>query len=79
MPKKKKLYIVRKEFDGYGGAENVAKRYLAGFENFFNTHLIYAGSELEGHKFPGQSGRVGTGPYLSHHLLISFFQAEPNH
>ena len=56
MPKKKKLYIVRKEFDGYGGAENVAKRYLAGFENFFNTHLIYAGSELEGHKFPGQSG-----------------------
>ena len=56
MPKKKKLYIVRKEFDGYGGAENVAKRYLTGFESFFNVSLIYAGSELEGYTFSGVHG-----------------------
>jgi len=56
MPKKKKLYIVRKEFDGYGGAENVAKRYLTGFENFFDVSLIYAGSEMEGYTFSGRHG-----------------------
>jgi UDP-glucose:(heptosyl)LPS alpha-1,3-glucosyltransferase len=56
MPKKKKLYIVRKEFDGFGGAENVAKRFLAGFESFFDVSLIYAGSELEGHTFSGVHG-----------------------
>ena len=56
MPKKKKLYIVRKEFDGFGGAENVAKRYLAGFVSFFDVSLIYAGSELEGYTFSGLHG-----------------------
>ena len=56
MPKKKKLYIVRKEFDGYGGAENVAKRYLSGFEVFFDVSLIYAGSEMEGYTFSGRHG-----------------------
>jgi len=56
MPKKKKLYIVRKEFDGLGGAENVAKRYLTGFESFFDVSLIYAGSELEGYAFSGRHG-----------------------
>ena len=56
MPKKKKLYIVRKEFHGFGGAENVAKRYLTGFESFFDVYLIYAGGELEGHTFSGAHG-----------------------
>ena len=56
MPKKKKLYIVRKEFDGYGGAENVAKRYLSGFESFFDVSLIYAGSQFEGYTFSGRNG-----------------------
>ena len=56
MPKKKKLYIVRKEFDGYGGAENVAKRYLSGFKSFFDVSLIYAGSQFEGYTFSGWHG-----------------------
>ena len=56
MPKKKKLYIVRKEFDGYGGAENVAKRYLSGFESFFDVSLIYAGCQFEGYTFSGRNG-----------------------
>ena len=56
MPKKKKLYIIRKEFDGYGGAENVAKRYLSRFESIFDTSLIYAGSELEDYTFSGLHG-----------------------
>ena len=56
MPKKKKLYIVRKEHDGFGGAENVAKRYLTGFESFFDVSLIYAGCQLEGYTFSGRHG-----------------------
>ncbi len=56
MPKQKKLYIVRKEFDGFGGAENVAKRYEESFSKFYNTSLVYAGSELEGTRITGNSG-----------------------
>ena len=56
MPKKKKLYIVRKEFKGFGGAENVAKRYLTGFENSFDVSLIYAGSQVECYTFSGLHG-----------------------
>ena len=56
MPKQKKLYIIRKEFDGFGGAENVAKRYVESFSKFYNTSLVYAGCELEGAKITGDSG-----------------------
>ena len=53
---KKKLYIVRKEYDGFGGAENVAKRYLDGFNKQFSCNLIFAGCQLEGFKFAGTKG-----------------------
>jgi len=56
MPKQKKLYIIRKEFDGFGGAENVAKRYVESFSKFYNTSLVYAGCELEGTKITGDTG-----------------------
>ncbi len=57
---KKKLYIVRKEHDGFGGAENVAKRYVDGFNKQFSCKLIFAGCQLEGFKF---TGTVGPGWY----------------
>ena len=53
---KKTLYIVRKEYDGFGGAENVAKRYAETFKEDFDTHLIFAGSEVDRYKFKGTSG-----------------------
>ena len=56
MPKQKKLYIIRKEFDGFGGAENVAKRDVESFSKFYNTSLVYAGCELEGTKISGDTG-----------------------
>ncbi len=56
MPKKKKLYIVRKEFDGLGGAENVAKHYVEYFSENFNTQLVYAGADLESYRFTGRAG-----------------------
>ena len=34
MPEQQKLYIIRKEYDGFGGAENVAKRYIDHFSEF---------------------------------------------
>jgi len=58
---KKQLYIVRKEFDGFGGAENVAKRYLEAFKKYFNVSLIYAGCEIEGHSIKGTQAPVGQG------------------
>ena len=39
MPEQQKLYIVRKEYDGFGGAENVAKRYNDHFSAHFDTDL----------------------------------------
>ena len=53
---KKNLYIVRKEYDGFGGAENVAKRYVDGFNKQFFCNLIFAGCQLEGFKFAGTKG-----------------------
>ena len=52
----RKLYIVRKEFDGFGGAENVAKRFLEGFQGTFNASLIYAGCNEKDYKFLGRKG-----------------------
>ncbi len=56
MPNKQKLYIIRKEYDGFGGAENVAKRYVEYFSENFNTQLVYAGAELESYRFAGRGG-----------------------
>ena len=53
---KKNLYIVRKEHKGFGGAENVAKRYAEGFCGEFTCKLIFAGTEIEGFKFGGSTG-----------------------
>ena len=52
---KKNLYIVRKEHKGFGGAENVAKRYAEGFCGEFTCKLIFAGTEIEGFKFGGSA------------------------
>ena len=57
---KKKLYIVRKEYDGLGGAENVAKRYAETFKGDFDTHLSFAGSEVDRYKFKGGKKRTLT-------------------
>ena len=54
MPKQQKLYIVRKEFDGLGGAENIAKHMWEYFSESFNTQLVYAGAELESYRFAGK-------------------------
>ena len=40
MPEQQKLYIIRKEYDGFGGAENVAKRYNDHFSAHFDTDLV---------------------------------------
>ena len=56
MPEQQKLYIVRKEYDGFGGAENVAKRYNNHFSAHFDTDLIYAGANLGNCRFNGKQG-----------------------
>ena len=56
MPEQQKLYIVRKEHDGFGGAENVAKRYNNHFSDQFDTDLIYAGAYLDVCRFNGKKG-----------------------
>ena len=56
MPEQQKLYIFRKEYDGFGGAENVAKRYNDHFSVHFDTKLVYAGAYLDNHRFNGNKG-----------------------
>tara|TARA_B100002019_G_scaffold285194_1_gene293863 strand:+ start:539 stop:1618 length:1080 start_codon:yes stop_codon:yes gene_type:complete len=56
MPEQQKLYIVRKEYDGFGGAENVAKRYNDHFSAHFDTELVYAGANLGDCRFKGNLG-----------------------
>jgi UDP-glucose:(heptosyl)LPS alpha-1,3-glucosyltransferase len=56
MPEQQKLYIIRKEYDGFGGAENVAKRYIDHFSAHFDTELVYAGAYLDNHRFNGNKG-----------------------
>ena len=56
MAEQQKLYIVRKEYDGFGGAENVAKRYNDYFSEHFENHLVYAGANLDNYQFNGRKG-----------------------
>ena len=67
MPEQQKLYIVRKEYDGFGGAENVAKRYNDHFSAHFDTDLVYAGANIGDCRFKGNQGLVGGSHY---HFLI---------
>ena len=53
---RKHLYIVRKEYDGFGGAENVAKRFKETFSEYFEVSLIYAGCSIEGCEIGGKNG-----------------------
>ncbi len=53
---RKHLYIVRKENDGFGGAENVAKRFKETFSEYFEVSHIYAGCSIEGCEIGGQTG-----------------------
>jgi len=56
MPEQQKLYIIRKEYDGFGGAENVSKRYNDHFSVHYDTDLIYAGTNLGDCRFNGNKG-----------------------
>ena len=56
MPDQQKLYIVRKEYDGFGGAENVAKRYVDHFSSNFDAQLVYGGSQIGKYRFRGNKG-----------------------
>ena len=56
MPEQQKLYIVRKEYDGFGGAENVAKRYKDQFSKIYDAQLLYAGVVVDSFRLKGKQG-----------------------
>ena len=53
---RKKLYIVRREAGGIGGAEKVANKFAEAFSEHFDTHLISAGSTINNIQIKGTSG-----------------------
>lgn len=53
---RKKLYIVRREAGGIGGAEKVANKFAEAFSEHFDTHLISAGSTINDIQIKGTSG-----------------------
>ncbi len=53
---KRKLFIVRRESNGIGGAEKVSHRFKESFSAFYDTELIYAGKVIEGVKIRGTRG-----------------------
>ena len=57
---KKKLFIVRRDSDGIGGAEKVANRFLMSFSRFYETELVHAGKTIDGFKIRGTSGPTWT-------------------
>ena len=56
QPDKQKLYIVRRESGGIGGAEKVAHRFVKSFSKYFETELIHAGRIIDGVKIKGTYG-----------------------
>ena len=44
----RKLFIVRRESLGIGGAEKVANRFINSFSEHFDTELIHAGKMING-------------------------------
>ena len=78
MPEQQKLYIIRKEYDGFGGAENVAKRYATLLSEHYEVELIYAGYKKDGYTF---HGKYGPGWYRSLLFAISvsqFLKSQPD-
>ena len=53
---RKKLFIVRRESEGIGGAEKVAYRFQKSFSEYFETELIHAGKKINGFRFKGTRG-----------------------
>ena len=53
---RKKLFIVRRESEGIGGAEKVAHRFQKSFSEYFEPELIHAGKKINGFKFKGTRG-----------------------
>jgi UDP-glucose:(heptosyl)LPS alpha-1,3-glucosyltransferase len=77
MPEQQKLYIIRKEYDGFGGAENVAKRYKDHFSAHFDTDLVYAGAYLDHYRFNGNKG-LGWWKLLSFSNSVNHFLGKRN-
>ena len=53
---RKKLFIVRRESGGIGGAEKVAHRFLKVFSKHFDAELIHAGKMINGKRIQGTKG-----------------------
>ena len=53
---RKKLFIVRRESGGIGGAEKVAHRFVKAFSKHFDTQLIHAGKSINGIRIQGTKG-----------------------
>ena len=53
---RKKLFIVRRESGGIGGAEKVAHRFVKAFSKHFDTELIHAGKKINGMRIKGTKG-----------------------
>ena len=53
---RKKLFIVRRESGGIGGAEKVAHRFVKEFSKHFDTELIHAGKMINGVRIKGTKG-----------------------
>ena len=53
---RKKLFIVRRESGGIGGAEKVAHRFVKAFSKHFDTELIHAGKMINGVRIQGNKG-----------------------
>ena len=56
---RKKLFIVRRESEGIGGAEKVAYRFQKSFSEYFETELIHAGKKINGLDLKVQEDPVG--------------------
>jgi UDP-glucose:(heptosyl)LPS alpha-1,3-glucosyltransferase len=53
---RKRLYIVRREAGGIGGAEKVANRFAKSFSEHFDVELLFAGKEIHGGRLQGTRG-----------------------
>lgn len=53
---RKKLFIVRRESGGIGGAEKVAHRFVKAFSKHFDSELIHAGKMINGFRIGGSVG-----------------------
>ena len=77
MPNKQKLYIIRKEYDGFGGAENVAKRYATLLSEHYDVELIY-GYKKAGYTFHGKYGPGWCRSLLFAISVSQFLKSQPD-